>query len=93
MVASFGNLPADLRRMIWGIAATNDFKGRVIECAWHGTAYYQRTTRRINTQRRSERAGLRWNNRLEAVSAPLGTLAANHESRAVTIIHIRTICN
>lgn len=87
MAAFFGNLPVEIRAMIWGMAASNDFEGRVIECVWNGEAYYQRATRRIDTLRRPERAGIRWNYSLEEASMPLGTLTANRESHAITMVH------
>lgn len=85
MATGFNNLPAELRCMVWKYAATNNGEGRFIECKWAGAPYYQKSSRRVMTMRRSERAHIRYRHRVFELSRPLGTLCACAESRAVTL--------
>lgn len=85
MATGFNSLPAQVRCMVWKYAATNNGEGRFIECKWEGTPYYQKSTRRIITMRRSERAHIRYRHRLLEVNRPLGTLFACTKSRAETL--------
>jgi hypothetical protein len=83
----FGALPAEIRSIVWEMAATNDAQERIVECLWEATPYYQKATRRIVTGRRSEKAGIRWKYRLREYSRPLGILFATQESRAEALQH------
>ena len=81
----FPDLPLDLRDMIWSFAARNNGQGRFIQAKFEGTPYYQRTTTRLQTQRRPERASIRHTFRLFELDRPLSTLLVSFESRAATL--------